>query len=119
MIDIFEDRLGIDAGCPGDIPVSATTQIKGSVDYHLVNAGDEDGAISILIVLSDSAGHQEQFSSSLEVIPAKGDLTDSHVLFLNATYDTPGQINVTIQVQFSGSLNDTKFAECSFFVLSS
>jgi len=117
MIDIFEDKLNIGAGCPSDVSINTNTQIQGSVDYHLVNAGDEDGAVSILVTLSDSAGHNTQFSSSLEIIPAKGDFTDSHALFLNASYETPGQINVTIQVQFSGSLNDTKFAECSFFVL--
>ena len=118
MIDIFEDKLNIDAGCGGDIPINTNTQFQGSVDYHLVNAGDEDGAVSILVTLSDSAGHNTQFSSSFQVIPAKGDFTDSHFLVLNASYDTPGQINVTMQVQFSGALNDTKFAECSFFVLS-
>ncbi len=118
MVDIFEDKLNIGADCSSDISINTNTQIRGSVDYHLVNAGDEDGAISILVTLSDSAGHNTQFSSSLTVIPAKGEFTDSHALFLNASYEIRGQINVTIQVQFSGALNDTKFAECSFFVLS-
>jgi hypothetical protein len=117
MIDIFVDKLGIDAGCPGDISINTNTQIRGSVDFKLVNAGDEDGAISILVTLSDSAGHSEQFFSNITVIPAKGEIADRHDLVLNASYDTPGQINITMQVQFSGALNDTKFAECSFFVL--
>jgi hypothetical protein len=116
MVDIFEDKLSIDAGCPSDVPVNTNTRFQGSVDYHLVNPGDEDGAVSILATLSDSAGNNAQFSSSLQVIPAKGDFSDSHVLFLNASYSTPGQINVTMQIQFSGALTDTKFAECSFNV---
>ena len=117
MIDIFKDKLGIDAGCPSDISINTITQFQGSVDYHLVNAGDEDGAVSILVTLSDSTGNNTQFFSNLQVIPANGDFIDSHFLFLDASYDTPGQINVTMQVQFSGALNDTSFAECSFFVL--
>jgi hypothetical protein len=116
MVDIFEDKLNIDAGCPGDVPVNTNTRFQGSVDYHLVNAGDEDGAISILATLSDSAGNNTQFSSSVQPIPAKGDFTDSHVLFLNASYSTPGPIGVTMRIQFSGALSDTKFAECSFNV---
>ena len=116
MIDIFEDKLSIDTGCPGDISINKITQIKGSVDYRLVNAGDEEGGVSILVTLSDSAGNNTQFSSNIEMIGAKGDFTDTHVLVLNAIYDTPGQIYVTMRVQFSGALNDTKFAECSFFV---
>ena len=116
MVDIFEDRLGIDAGCPGDIPVNTNTRFQGSVDYRLVNNGDEDGAISILATLSDSAGNSTQFSSSLQVIPAKGDFTDSHFLFLDASYQAPGPVHVTMQIQFAGALNDTKFAECDFNV---
>jgi hypothetical protein len=116
MVDIFEDKLNIDAGCPSDIAVNTNTRFQGSVDYHLVNAGDEDGAVSILVTLSDSAGNNTQFSSSLQVISAKGDFTDSHVLFLNASYSTPGPINVRMQIRFSGDLTDTKFAECNFSV---
>jgi len=81
MVDIFEERLNIDAGCSSDIPVNTITRFQGSVDYHLVNNGDEDGAISIVATLRDSAGNNTQFSSSLQVIPAKGDFTDSHLLF--------------------------------------
>ena len=116
MVDIFEDRLSIDAGCGSDVPVNTNTRFQGSVDYHLVNQGDEDGAISILATLSDSAGNNTQFSQTFQVIPAKGDFTDSHLLFLNASYDTPGPIHVTMRIQFSGAFNDTKFAECDFNV---
>lgn len=117
MIDIFENGLTIDAGCRSDVSVNTVSQFQGSVDFRLVNAGDEDGAVSILVTLSDSAGHNTQFSSSFQVIPAKGDFSDSHALFLNASYETPGPINVTMRVQFSGAFNDTKFAECNFSVL--
>jgi hypothetical protein len=116
MIDIFEDRLSIDAGCPGDVPINTNTRFQGSVNYRLVNAGDEDGFVSILVTLIDSAGNNTQFSSSLQQIPAKGDFSDSHLLFLNASYAAPGRINVTIRIEFSGALKDTKFAECSFNV---
>jgi hypothetical protein len=68
MVDIFEERLNIDAGCSSDIPVNTNTRFQGSVDYHLVNNGDEDGAISIVVTLGDSAGHNTHFSSSLQVI---------------------------------------------------
>lgn len=116
MIDVFEDTLSIDAGCSGDIPVNTNTQFQGSVNYHLCNNGDEDGVVSILITLGDSAGNNTQFSSSSQVIPAKGDFRDSHTLFLNATYTTPGQINVTMQIQLMGAMTDTKFANCGFNV---
>lgn len=86
------------------------------MDYHLVNSGDEDGAIAIVVTLSDSAWHNTQFSSSLQVIAANGDFRDSHLLFLDASYDTPGQITVTMKIEFSGALTDMKFAECNFNV---
>lgn len=115
MIDIFEDTLNINAGCGSDVAVNTNTRFQGTVDYHLVNAGDEDGNVSILATLTDSTGKNTQFSGS-QVIPAKGDFNDSHLLFLDAGYDTPGQINVTMQIEFSGDLTDTKFAECCFNV---
>lgn len=118
MVDIFEDTLNIDAGCPSDIPVNTNTQFQGSVDYHLVNSGDEDGTVDILATLTDSAGNNTQFSSTSQVIPAKGDFSDSHLLYLAASYSTPGQITVTMQIQFSGALTDTKSAECNFNVTS-
>lgn len=116
MIDIFEDTLNISAGCGSDVAINTNTRIQGTVDYRLVNAGDEDGAVSILVTLSDSAGHNTQFSSSMEVVAAGSDLRDSHQLFLNASYDTPGQINVTMRIEFTGALTDMKFAECNFNV---
>ena len=116
MVDIFEDTLNIGAGCGSDVAVNTNTRFQGTVDYHLVNSGDEDGAIGILVTLFDSAGHNTQFSSSLQVIPANGDFSDSHLLFLNASYDTPGQIAVTMKIEFSGAFTDTKSAECNFNV---
>jgi hypothetical protein len=116
MIDIFEDTLNIGAGCPSDIPINTNTRFQGTVDYHLINSGDEDGAISITVTLSDSAGNNTQFSSSLTVIAANGDLRDSHLLFLDASYQTAGEINVTMKIEFTGALTDTKFAECNFNV---
>ena len=116
MVDVFEDTLNIGAGCPSDIAVNTNTRFQGTVDYHLVNRGDEDGFISILVTLIDSAGNNMQFSSSLQQVPAGGDFTDSHLLFLDASYDTPRQINVTMRIEFSGALSDVKFAECSFNV---
>ncbi|HZL68184.1 MAG TPA: hypothetical protein VFC29_12740 [Candidatus Limnocylindrales bacterium] len=116
MVDVFEDTLNIGAGCPSDVAVNTNTRFQGTVDYHLVNRGDEDGFISILVTLTDSAGNNTQFSSSLQPVPAGGDFTDSHLLFLDASYDTPGQINVTMRIEFSGALSDVKFAECSFNV---
>jgi len=117
MVDIFEDRLSIDAGCASDIPVNTNTRFQGSVSYHLVNNGDEDGIINIFVTLSDSAGHSEPQSFTLTTVPAKGDFTDSHQVFLNASYENPGPVTVTMQIQFSGALNDTKFAQCGFNVL--
>jgi hypothetical protein len=74
------------------------------------------GLSLILVTLIDSAGNNMQFSSSLQQVPAGGDFTDSHLLFLDASYDTPRQINVTMRIEFSGALSDVKFAECSFNV---
>jgi hypothetical protein len=116
MVDVFEDTLNIGAGCPSDIAVNTNTRFQGTVDYRLLNQGDEDGFVSILITLSDSAGNNTQFSSSLQQIPAGGNFSDSHLLFLDASYDTPGQINVTMRIEFSGALSDVKFAECNFNV---
>ncbi len=116
MVDVFEDTLNIGAGCPADVAVNTNTRFQGTVDYRLVNQGDEDGFVSILVTLTDSAGNNTQFSSSLQQIPAGGDFSDSHLLFLDASYATPGQINVTMRIEFSGALSDAKFAECSFNV---
>jgi hypothetical protein len=116
MVDIFEETLNVGAGCGSDVAVNTNTRFQGTVDYRLVNSGDEDGAIGIVVTLSDSAGNNTQFSSSLQVIPANGNFSDSHLLFLNASYDTPGQITVTIKIEFSGAFTDTKFAECNFNV---
>src|ERR1017187_4493394 len=66
MVDVFEDTLNIGAGCPSDVAVNTNTRFQGTVDYHLVNRGDEDGFISILVTLTDSAGNNTQFSSSLQ-----------------------------------------------------
>ena len=46
MVDVFEDTLNIGAGCPSDVAVNTNTRFQGTVDYHLVNRGDEDGFIS-------------------------------------------------------------------------
>jgi hypothetical protein len=116
MIDIYEDSLNISASCPGNVAVNTETNIQGTVDYRLVNAGDEDGTVNIVVTLSDSAGDNTQFSSTMEVITAGGYLNDSHQLFLNPGYDAPGQIDVTMRIEFSGDLTDTKFAECNFNV---
>lgn len=116
MVDIFEDTLNIGAGCGSDVAVNTNTRFQGTVDYHLINAGDEDGAIGIVATLSDSVGHSTQFSCNLQVIQAKSDFSDSHLLFLDASYDTAGQINVSMKIEFTGALTDTKFAECNFNV---
>ena len=116
MVDVFEETLNIGTGCPSDVAVNTNTRFQGTVDYHLINRGDEDGFISILVTLTDSAGNNTQFSSSLQQIPAGGDFSDSHLLFLDASYSTPGQINVTMRIEFAGALSDAKFAECSFNV---
>ena len=116
MIDVFEDKLSISAGCGSDVPVNTNTRFQGTVDYRLVNQGDEDGVVSIVATLIDSVGNNTQFSSSAQVIPAKGDFSDSQTLFLNASYVTPAQINVTMRIEFSGALSDSKFAECNFNV---
>jgi hypothetical protein len=116
MIDISEASLGIDAGCSSDVPVNVNTRFQGTVNYRLVNAGDEDGLVDILATLSDSVGNSTHFSSTFQAIPASGDFSDSHLLFLDASYVSPGEITVTMRVEFSGAFTDSKFAECSFFV---
>jgi hypothetical protein len=117
MIDIFEDTLNISASCPGSVAIGTNTTIEGTVDYRLVNSGDEDGAVSIRVTLADSAGNNEEFFQNIEVIPAGGNVSDSHRLLLNANYTTPGQINVRMTIQFAGNLTDTKFADCNFNVI--
>jgi len=116
MVNVFEDTLNIGAGCPSDTPVNTNVRFQGTVDYTLKNTGDEDGAVSIAITLSDSAGNNTQFSTNLQTVLANGSFSDSHLLFLNASYTTPGQIDVTIRIDFTGALTDSKTANCSFNV---
>ena len=108
--------MNIGTGCPGDTTVNTNVRFQGTVDYTLKNAGDEDGAVEISITLSDSAGNNTHFSSSLQVVAANGSFSDSHLLFLDAAYTTPGRIHVTMRIDFSGALTDTKSAECDFNV---
>jgi len=116
MVNITEDNLTIVAGCPPDTTVNTNVRLQGSVDYALKNTGDEDGYVSILVTLSDSAGNNTRFSQNLQAVPASGSFSDSHVLYLNAAYMSAGQITVTMQIQISGALTDTQSADCTFNV---
>ncbi len=116
MVNVVKDTLNISATCGNDVAVNTNTSFQGKVDYHLINSGDEDGYVSILITLSDSAGNNTSFSSNLQVISAKGDFRDSQQLFLNASYTAAGQITVTMQIQLTGALTLTQSSQCSFNV---
>jgi hypothetical protein len=107
------DKLTIDASCPGQVDVNTNTQIQGSVDYRLVNTGDQDGVVNIHVTLADSAEHHTDFSSTFQVIPAHGDFSDSHRLFLTVSYPNPVQIDVTMSIEFTGDVVSTTSAECN------
>jgi hypothetical protein len=109
--------LNLNPVCPsGVVAPNAATTVQGMANYRLVNTGNTDAVVSIRITLSDSAGHSAQFFTNAEVIPAQSDVSDSHSLFFNAGYPTPGPISVTMQIVFSGDLVDTRSATCQFTV---
>ena len=72
MVDVFEDTLNIGAGCPSDIAVNTNTRFQGTVDYHLVNRGDEDGFISILVTLTEFCGEQHAVFFKPSTGPCRG-----------------------------------------------
>jgi hypothetical protein len=118
MADVFLDTLNIDAACPAETvnPINQQLRIQGRVDYRIVNTSGDDALSNIVVTLSDSVGHDTRLSETLRPIPANSDLQDSHLLVLDASYAEPGRIGVTMRIEFSGAISDSKIAECNFVV---
>src|SRR6266567_204478 len=101
MADAFVDSQSLDIGCPGPASVGDFVATIGKASYRLVNDTDDDVFFNILVQLTDSAGNSREYSQTLQIVSAKGNLVDSHTLVINANYTTPGRVTATLTVNIT------------------
>lgn len=108
--------LSLSAGCPSGVVVGVLTGFEGTADYTLVNSGDSDAIVDAVAELVDDRGNSERDIQQNLAIGPNGFQKISHVIPLNARYDDPGLVTVTIRLTISGavSLSDSTF--CTFIV---
>ena len=109
------EGVGLAASCPGTIAIGELTRLEGQASYTLVNRTSDDGLVNVVLELADSAGHHMQ-ESQVNMKVAAGESSFNETPFLNASYDAPGLINVTIRLTVTGDGKLTDFTDCNFNV---
>jgi hypothetical protein len=110
------ERFGISASCPSGVVTNVPTRFEGTINYNLVNHGENDSVVDILHELVDSAGARRADSETNVLVAAGANSRIEHTLYLTATYDQAGTVTVTVRLSVSGGATFSDSTFCNFVV---
>jgi glycosyltransferase involved in cell wall biosynthesis len=69
MCALSIEGFGISASCPGTVATNTTTMIQGSVQYKLVNTGNEDEFVNkVTEALADTTANKQMIQNASQLV---------------------------------------------------